>query len=176
MRMPEAWLGEDNQRMLTDSRSGQPSPIAMWGAVRALSGVPPTHALVRMKVANGCTEWRAAWVTDFLIGFVSISKGHESWSAYSDETQPDDCTAWARPLSTVVCSCLENVDSKQVTTRATGERVWLWQSKVRVRFADGAFLELPLFGESCDDEDDELTQALLDAVTVVAMSAPQRPV
>ncbi len=175
MKMPEAWLGEDSQRTFTDSRSKRSSPIALWGAVRALSGVPPKLVVVRMKEENGCTEWQAAWVTDFLIGFVSMCKGQESWSAYSDETQPDKCTAWARPLSTVVGSCLEHVESKQVTTRPTGERLWLWQSKARVRFADGGFLELPLFGESEDDEDDKLTQALLDAVNS-AMTAPQRPV
>ena len=174
MKMPDAWLGEDNQRMLTDLHRGQPSPTAMWGAVRALSGVPPTHVVVRMRVEDGCTEWRAAWVTDSLIGFVSMIKGQETWSAYSDETQPDECTAWARPLSTVVGTGLDHVDSRQVRTRATGERVWLWQSHVRIRFADGESLELPLFRESVDDEDDEPTQALLDAVTA-AMSAPQRP-
>lgn len=175
MKMPDAWLGEDNQRMLTDTRRGQPSPVAMWGAVRALSGVPPTQVIARMRVEGGCTEWRAAWVTDSLIGYVAMTKGQDTWSAYSDETQPEECTAWARPLSTVVGTGLDHVDSRQVRTRATGERAWLWQSRVRIRFADGECLDLPLFGDSEDDEDDELTQAILGAVTA-SMSAPLRGV
>lgn len=124
MKMPDAWLGEDNQSMPTLTEV-MPPRSRLWGSVRALSGVPSTHAVARMKVQHGSTEWRAAWVTDSLIGFVSMSKGQETWSAYSEETRPDECTAWARPLSAVVSTHLERVDSRQVRSRATGERVWL---------------------------------------------------
>jgi hypothetical protein len=120
--------------------------------------------MVQMETAPNHTEWRALWMTESLVGFASITKDDERWTAYSDDDQAESVTSWARPIRDVKSVELGHVECKKVHGYGEREKDWWWSAGAQVRFGDGAHVDLPLFGTSLDHEHDVQIQSFLDAI------------
>ena len=166
MKMPNEWLGEATQMLMTDRYAQATAPVVLWGAVLSLTGgVTPTSLMVQMETAAEHTEWRAVWSTDSLVGFASVAKDEERWTAYSDDYHADTVTAWARDIRDVQAVQLRDVDCKQVGGYGERETDWRWSVGARVLFGDGSHVDLPPSGTSRSDEHDVQIREFLNAIT-----------
>lgn len=165
MKMPTEWLGEDTQVLMTETHAHRTPPVVLWGAVLSLTGgVKPTSLMVQVDASTQRTEWRAVWLTDSLVGFASVTKDSEGWTAYSDDDQADTVTAWVRHIRDVTSVELRDVDCKRVRSYGDREKDWYWSAGARVLFGDGTHVDLPLFGTSPSNEHDVEIQKFLDAI------------
>lgn len=145
MKMPQEWLGEEVQGLMTDAAVATVAPVVVWGSVMSLAGgVRPSQVLIQSRLTTDHTDWAVTWLTDDLIGQVLASKGQERWNAYSLETAPDSLEAWVRPLSAVHRAVLTDVSAQQLNaSHRQGD--WSWSAGARIEFATGDVLELPAF-------------------------------
>lgn len=168
MRMPTEWLDKQVQARMYDQHARGTAPIALWGCLASLtSGAETVASLVEKQATEPAgTEWRAAWLTETVLAYGTVTKSIQDWT-FSDlhDCEPDSIDGWVRPLSGVSSLDLGSVVFRRVPTPySDSDQEWSWSSTTRVHFNDGLVIEVPLFGGSTNDERDVEVRGFVDAL------------